>query len=86
MAVEATDAIVGRHRATIAENVKLANEFFARHQSRFQWHPPQAGSVAFPRLLTGATVELLDITHSSGFQLVDRLTVLVHLRTPTAQC
>jgi hypothetical protein len=54
MAVQATDAIVGKHRDTIAENVKLANEFFARHQSRFLWHPPQAGSIAFPRLLTGA--------------------------------
>ena len=33
--LEATDAIVSRHRATIADNVKIANEFFLRHQSSF---------------------------------------------------
>ena len=54
IALEATDAIVERHRATIAENVKLANDFFSRHQRSFEWHPPCAGSIAFPRLLTGA--------------------------------
>jgi len=53
IALEATDAIVGRHKATIAENVTLANDFFSRHQSLFAWQPPCAGSIAFPRLLTG---------------------------------
>ncbi len=53
IALEATDAIVGQHKATIAENVTLANDFFSRHQSLFAWQPPCAGSIAFPRLLTG---------------------------------
>ena len=33
-------------RSIIAANLAEAEEFFARHADRFEWRPPQAGSVA----------------------------------------
>ncbi len=43
-------ALAERSRQTIAANRALAETFFARHADRFQWLPPTAGPIAFPRL------------------------------------
>ena len=40
----------------IAGNLKVLDQFFARHADRFGWQRPQAGSIGFPRLL-GMDVE-----------------------------
>lgn len=48
-----------RHRKALAErnleiidrNLKLLDQFFARHADRFVWQRPQAGSIGFPRLI-----------------------------------
>jgi aspartate/methionine/tyrosine aminotransferase len=48
-----------RHRHTLAErnrqiilhNLEILDAFFARHADRFTWQRPQAGPVAFPRLI-----------------------------------
>jgi aspartate/methionine/tyrosine aminotransferase len=53
-----------RHRARLAErnlgiirdNLSLLDAFFAAHPDRFEWRRPQAGPIAFPRLL-GEDVE-----------------------------
>ena len=57
MALQATEQIVARHRATIAENVVTANAFFAARTDKFDWHPPNGGSIGFPRLLTGEPMD-----------------------------
>ena len=41
------------HRATIAENIVIADAFFGSRADKFAWHAPDGGSIAFPRLLTG---------------------------------
>lgn len=55
MALQATEQIVARHRATIAENLAVASAFFGARSDKFDWHPPTGGSIGFPRLLTGET-------------------------------
>jgi aspartate/methionine/tyrosine aminotransferase len=53
MGLEAADAILAANRARIERNRQVAAAFCARHADRFSWIPPQAGTVCFPRLLTG---------------------------------
>ena len=45
-ALLAHEALIERSRSIIAANLAAAEEFFARHADRFEWRPPQAGSVA----------------------------------------
>ena len=51
MALRAKEAILKRNRQTIATNLLLAESFFEKHPDKFQWLPPQGGSIAFPKLL-----------------------------------
>ncbi len=48
--------LVQRNRAIILKNLALLDDFFARHADRFSWQRPQAGPIAFPKLL-GEAVE-----------------------------
>lgn len=52
MALRARDRVIGRSRAIVARNLPLLDDFFGRHETRFAWVRPRAGSVAFPRLCT----------------------------------
>jgi aspartate/methionine/tyrosine aminotransferase len=49
--------ILQRNRSILAENFAIAERFFAAHPEQFDWLPPQAGSVAFPRWRGAGTVE-----------------------------
>jgi len=51
IALRAADTIVKRNLRIIAGNLTSAEDFYARRPGLFAWIPPQAGSVAFPRLL-----------------------------------
>ncbi len=51
MALRAKEKILERNRRTIAANLSLAASFFQKYPEKFQWLPPQGGSVAFPKLL-----------------------------------
>ncbi len=53
VALAARERILARNLAIVRENSAEARRFFARHPERFEWLPPRAGSVAFPRW-TGA--------------------------------
>jgi len=53
MALRAREAILASHRERVAQNLGAAGRFFARHASQFNWVPPRAGTVCFPRLLPG---------------------------------
>jgi len=56
IALRAAEAIVQRNLRIIAGNLVAAEGFCARHPELFAWIPPQAGSVAFPRLLADLPV------------------------------
>jgi len=47
------ETIAAGNRALISSNLALLDAFFARHPDSFQWRRPQAGPIAFPRLILG---------------------------------
>ena len=51
LALRHRQVLVERNLGLIRRNLDLLDAFFARHTSRFAWQRPQAGPVAFPRLL-----------------------------------
>lgn len=51
IALRNSDRILERVRSIIARNVALFDGFFASWPDLFEWTPPQAGCVAFPRYL-----------------------------------
>ncbi len=59
IAVQNQKKLVERSLSIIQENLRVAEEFFARHSSRFNWLPPAAGSIAFPCWLGKEPVEEL---------------------------
>jgi aspartate/methionine/tyrosine aminotransferase len=56
-AVRATQKLTQRCRDIIAANLNASDAFFARWPDIFEWHRPQGGPIAFPRLRTGEDVE-----------------------------
>jgi aspartate/methionine/tyrosine aminotransferase len=53
IAVRHTDALIERNVAIVHANLRLLDEFFARHADRFTWHRPRAGTIGFVRLKHG---------------------------------
>lgn len=54
MALRAREQVIARSREIIQRNLPLLDGFFGRHETRFSWVRPRAGSVGFPRLCTNA--------------------------------
>lgn len=52
VALRQREKVVGRNLEIIRRNMALLDDFFARRCEMFDWARPQAGSIAFPRLLT----------------------------------
>jgi len=52
--------LVERNLGIIKRNLNILGEFFTRYTDLFSWIPPQAGSMAFPRLLKGDIEEFCD--------------------------
>jgi aspartate/methionine/tyrosine aminotransferase len=52
IAVRATDRVLARSRAIVADNLECARAFFASRQEHLGWIPPRAGSVAFPAFVS----------------------------------
>jgi len=50
VALRARERLLARSRARLASNLALADRFFAERLELFDWEPPAAGCVAFPRL------------------------------------
>lgn len=48
-AVRATAQLTQRSKDIISSNLTAANEFFSRWSQVFEWQPPEAGPIAFPR-------------------------------------
>ncbi|GAB4822749.1 hypothetical protein N2152v2_009795 [Parachlorella kessleri] len=55
--VRSWDKLVDRQMAMIRSNLALVESFFQRWRQVLEWEPPLAGTIAFPRLLTGEPVE-----------------------------
>lgn len=56
-ALRHSEPILRRNQAIIAANLEQLDGFFARRADRFAWSRPQAGPIAFPRLLGGRDAE-----------------------------
>jgi aspartate/methionine/tyrosine aminotransferase len=57
MALRARDAILERNRAIVDANLRQLDDFFDRHDDKLEWVRPQAGSIAFPRLIDGRPMD-----------------------------
>ena len=56
MAIRQRERIVGGNLKIIRENIALLEGFCAKHPKHMKWDPPQAGSIAFPKLLTSEPI------------------------------
>jgi aspartate/methionine/tyrosine aminotransferase len=72
MGLNARHQILARNLAIIRNNLATAEQFFSRHAQLFDWLPPQAGSVAFPRWTGPGTVESLcqELVERQGVMVV----------------
>jgi aspartate/methionine/tyrosine aminotransferase len=72
IALRAREAIVHRNLEIVRHNLESADRFFADNGDWFAWLRPQAGSVAFPRLRAGITVERFcqDVLERQGVMIV----------------
>ena len=72
MALRARDRIIRRNLDIITANLALANPFFAEFERLFDWLPPLAGSIAFPRLKTGQSADAFceDVLRQKDVMLV----------------
>jgi len=59
VALAARARILARNVAIVRENMAAAARFFAGHAGRFEWLPPRAGSVAFPRWTGAGTADAM---------------------------
>ena len=57
LALRNKDKILNRNLEIINRNLILLDSFFNKYNKIFAWIKPRAGSIAFPRLLIGDTVE-----------------------------
>ena len=56
LALRHREQLAARNLDIITNNLALLDAFFTRHADRFAWQPPEAGPIAFPRLI-GEDVE-----------------------------
>jgi aspartate/methionine/tyrosine aminotransferase len=52
--------LIARNLGIIKNNLEVIDDFFSRHSSLFSWVRPSAGSMGFPKLLTGTIDEFCD--------------------------
>lgn len=49
MGLRGREPILARHHERIERNIGLLTGFMAKYEALFSWHPPQAGTICFPR-------------------------------------
>ena len=57
IALRAKDKVIARSLGMLRDNLARVEDFMARHADRFEWTPPRAGSIAFPKLLGDVSIE-----------------------------
>ncbi|HTX60640.1 MAG TPA: aminotransferase class I/II-fold pyridoxal phosphate-dependent enzyme [Verrucomicrobiae bacterium] len=71
LALRHGEALLERTRTIARANLDLLDAFFARHEHRWRWHRPRAGTTAFPRYLGGSTQRLCaDLVERAGVLLI----------------
>lgn len=50
IALRSKEKIIDKHLARIKRNLGLLDSFFEKHEDRFAWIKPKAGTIAFPKL------------------------------------
>ncbi len=68
IALRAGDQLIERSREIIVRNLALAESFFTEHNGAFDWTPPRAGPMAFPRLRLPVPVDAFvgDLAREKG--------------------
>lgn len=56
VALRAKERVLARTQAIIRDNLALAASFMREHDAWFEWIPPRAASIAFPRLRTSEPI------------------------------
>jgi len=51
LALRHRQRLLTRNLGIITHNLALLDDFFSRHKNKFQWYEPDAGPIAFPRLM-----------------------------------
>jgi aspartate/methionine/tyrosine aminotransferase len=71
IALRAQQRILERNLGIIHSNLVIAEQFFAQFRHLFEWLAPQAGSVAFPRLMDEVPVDefCLDVVANRSIML-----------------
>ncbi len=71
VALKNADTLLDRNRTIIESNITSINQFITDYPNLFRWSPPQAGSIAFPRLVTETSSEefCINLVESHGVLL-----------------
>ena len=66
------DAVLGRSRRIVSDNLALLDAFFGRCSDRVSWVRPRGGSIGFPRLVDGPPVDRFaaELVEMSGVLLL----------------
>jgi len=71
IALKHREQLATRNLQIIQNNLALLDDFFARHVNRFKWVRPEAGPIAFPRLVEGNIETFCDeLVQESGVLLL----------------
>jgi len=71
LAMRNRQKLIDRNLGIIKRNLAVIDDLFARYSSLFAWVRPQAGSMAFPRLLKGDVEEFCnDLVNKAGVMLL----------------
>lgn len=71
VAIRQRHKLIERNTGIIKSNLAVMYDFFSRHADLFSWVPPQAGSMAFPKLLRGEVAEFCDtVVRNAGVLLL----------------
>ncbi len=60
LALRHAEAIAGRNKDIIRDNLDRLDRFFGSHADMFSWYRPKAGSIAFPSLIQGTVDKFCD--------------------------
>lgn len=72
VALRAKDKIVAKNMEIISRNLGILDDFFKRFSHVFEWIKPQAGSIAFPKLMLeeGSDAFCSDLVDKQGVMLL----------------
>jgi aspartate/methionine/tyrosine aminotransferase len=71
LAMRNRQKLIDRNLGIITRNLAVIDDLFARYSSLFAWVRPQAGSMAFPRLLKGDVEQFCnDLVNKAGVMLL----------------